>query len=123
MPFVRAFKEIATSSACFLNPCSILHALEALLLHSSVLFHLNGANNHTANSGRLCVESFAMDNQIEKRDALISIHMHLVSDTSRLRQDLSKAFNGIRVSLETHVDHATIVVVSDDLNRVCAMHD
>ena len=122
MPFVRAFKEIATSSTRFLNPRSILHALEALLLHSSVLFHLNGANNHTAHSGRLCVESFAVDNQIEKGDALISIHMHLMGDTCWLGQDLSKAFNSIRVSFETHVDHATVVIVSNDLNRVRTMH-
>ena len=120
MPFVRALEECTAGSTDFLHPGAVLHALQALLLHTLIIFHLNVAHDRGTNSGCLRVERLAVHDQVEKRDALVGINMRLVNDGSWLGQDLSKALNGVYVALEAHVDHAAIVVVRGDLDSIRA---
>ena len=80
MPFVRALEECTAGSTDFLHPGAVLNALQALLLHTLIIFHLNVAQDHSSHSGCLRVERLSVHDQIEKRDALVSINMRLVHD-------------------------------------------
>ena len=44
-------------------------------------------------------------------------------DSCRLREALTVALDRVLVPLQARVDHPTIVVVSDDLDRAGARHD
>ena len=80
MPFVRALEECTAGSTDFLHPGAILHALQALLLHTLIIFHLNVAHDRGTYTGCLRVERLTVHDQIEKRDALVGINMRLVND-------------------------------------------
>ena len=80
MPFVRALEECTAGSTDFLHPGAILHALQALLLHTLIIFHLNVAHDRGTHAGCLRVERLTVHDQIEKRDALVGIDMRLVND-------------------------------------------
>ena len=56
-------------------------------------------------------------------NAEISIHVDLMDKIGRLTKHLAEALNGVRVSFKAHEDHATVVVVREDFERVSACHD
>ena len=49
--------------------------------------------------------------------------MHLMDEICWLTQHLPKSFNGIFKSLQTHENHASIVVISADLKGIGTVHD
>ena len=64
-----------------------------------------------------------MDDQVEKRDAYISIHVDLVDHAGGLTENAAETFNRFLIALQAHEYHSTILVVSHDFKRVCTRHD
>ena len=64
-----------------------------------------------------------MNDQVEKRDAYISIHVDLVEHSGGLTENAAETFNRFFIALQAHEYHSTILVVSHDFERVCTRHD
>ena len=64
-----------------------------------------------------------MNDQVEKRDAYISIHVDLVDHASGLTENAAETFNRFLIALQAHEYHSSILVVSHDFKRVCTRHD
>ena len=84
---------------------------------------LNLASYDSAYACLLCVEALAMNDQVEKGDAYISIHVDLMDHAGGLTENAAETFNCLLIALQAHEYHSTILVVSHDFERVCTRHD
>ena len=63
-----------------------------------------------------------MDDQVEKGDAHICVHVDLVDHAGGLTENAAETFNCIFIALQAHEYHPSILVVSHDFKGISSSH-